>query len=672
MAPPRKTYQVETDRFQRLHIHFDNAEVQKKYDALFALSSPKSKPYIRLNDWDVLSRLSYVNDRGKVVRPFLDVHPTGDAQPSRMDQQTIAFLMERLLEKEIDADHPLMISDKSGFIKPMQITFRGEKNTVVAAVTEGMPQNTQAPARPSAWQRFWNTMSGGRWYKPEIETYNTAKAEFDRKQEVAARYTAAFDADLPKDVNQYSLMDREPTARDKALGVVADNDAFVAKARQNRMAVYGLNARPAQLVPAGLQKLRNAANLEAGSTMHLPNDISETDYAVICHLSILSEPNARKMSADQMSDISHAPASMLVHSTEDVNGQREGLDIIGGEALAGAHSTARNAITQDFEGNHIPLAQLVAENLPMLVHNVLRNNDGVTSKLVSAADECKQLSSFLDRHPKTVELAKRLGLPQQELDALKACSNIVDIHERAAQARMELMSSVQQNPIGARDHMVDIVTEIYAGAVLHQHHDDITSQTEERQKQLIAHINTKVEGETDAQKHARDQVDMIAVAELGVHPLALTPSSDRGIGLLQNPDALRQMISNSPIMQNFDEQVARGKSYADLAADLVNQMKSPYHIFDDMLEKVPLQVPENQKPAAQIDPAPRGPSQEQVLRVANEELMARANQPEAAPQMAPDPMAAPQRHISEVKLAQPEQPAVENQHKLEKSGAAMT
>lgn len=623
MAPPVNGYQFETDRFGRRRILFDNPQKQEVFDALFRLGGADSSTRFDVESVRDLQHLVIAGrprDRQHPEHPFakLDYNTGFQAKAAMMDA-----MLDSLLKPDTTAH--LYWVDKDRDIKPTHMiiehgdTLGSMKVTALDHGEAQFPSYTpERPHRPSRWQRFWNTVSGGRLYKPEIETYRQAMSAYEIEMDRAALINGQRDVvstEWPEWESAPNVKKPEPTDVEKKLAEVQFTDNFTADARKNRERLYGLERSAPESTPRAMQSLFEEAKVPDAGDFRMPNDMTKDDYTLLCHMSIMSKKNAALLATDQVTNPAAKQTYMATHSTEDVNGYRDGLTNIGAEALRGAHLDTREAITQDMQGNPKRLGQIVAETLPIMVHNALRNEGAMTAKVTAQLEECSHLHTFLNAHPNILQAAKQAGLQQKDIEALNASNNLYHIRQNGMDARVELMKNGQYLAEGQKRALANtIATEALASALVKQHYTDVMETTKAREDELVRMLDDKnaPANETYEGKVARVRAVTQEMQDLGVMATANAPSNDRGIALLNDPAAMQAAVDKMPVMQRVNNAVARG-------ADIVEEMAKIDYLSGSGAKGL----------AGESDlPAP-----------------AKENN---------DPLAVPMRHIEEVKLS-PEQ-----------------
>lgn len=546
-------YKTETDRLGRKHIVFDNPDVQRTYDALFALGSPDRAPSIDITNWRELSKICYVHESGKMMFPF-DVNPMGqsDQLQGSLLEQTLTNLKGRTL----------MYIDPNRLNKPYHIQFQQtNKGTTEAKLQEGIPaieNPAPVPQQPNPWQRFWHSVTGGRLYRARFERLAAETAAYDA-QETARN--------MDRGAKQY-LADKWPDWESKAA------DSKYVAPRSQRLAEVQHESEQSKVIdkvsmeifgPESAEKLTStfAQEVRGTDTAALHQNLEGTifddkDLAVLSQMETYSPINAGVLSDSNGKTVEENRATLAKAALYDLPTAKDRAKNFAEKARTG-RKVALNSIREFSEGHTELVTRTLEQGIPAMVRLAMRNQDGLEVDNLHVLEQCAHTKQLLDKLPAEA----RPALADEDIMALEYSSNLLEVHDKANEAKAQLLSGIEQNPAKCRDLAVDVMAEVYMSAVMHQ--------------------NGKM-----AQKEAID-----------------TPIDKKTLDLMRNPSRLSELVKNGPVMQELDEMVnTRGISYADAVSEKLTSMANQFGMqADKMLEAQPVPEPGAQ-PAMQKEEAP--------------------------------------------------------------------
>lgn len=545
-------YKTETDRLGRKRFIFDNPNIQRSYDALFSLGSPDRAPRFDVSNWRDLSKLCYVHESGKMMFPF-DINPMGqsDQLQAGLLEQTLAGLEGRTL----------MYIDPLRLNKPYYIQFKStDKGTLEAKMQEGvhtLENPAPAPEQPNAWQRFWHSLSGGRLYRARFERLTAETAAYDAQENARnmERGAKQYLADKWPDWEHTPADETYVTARSQRLGDIQHEEEHSRVIDKVSMEIFG---------PESAENLSStyAQEVRGKDTAALHQNLEGTifndkDLALLSQMETYSPINAGVMSDSNSKDVEVNRATLAKAALYDLPTANARAKNFAEQARTG-RKVALNSIQAFSEGRTEHVTRTLEQGIPVMVRLALRNQDGLEPDNLYVLKQCEQAKQLMDKLP----AENRPQLSAADTKALQVCSSLLEIHNKAVDAKMKLLSGMEQDPVKCRDLAADVMAEAYASAVLYQ--------------------NSKM-----AQGNA-----------------ITTPVDNKAMALLGDPARLSELVKNGPAMQELDTMMnSRGLSYADAVTEKLTQMTNQFGVqADKMLAAQPVPEP-GAEPAMQQEQA---------------------------------------------------------------------
>lgn len=503
----------------------------------------------------------------------------------------------------------LMVMDRASGMEPQILEMSGDKMEMRSFV-----KKPEQPTLPSGWKRFWNTVSGGRWYKADMEAYSAGMEKYEKEMAIYKAqelYRSTAKNEWPAyETECKPIPKHKVTQNDLDYMRLEEEERSLRQVNENITALFGPEPAMKHGVPEDFQTIIDTTT--QASAYRVPDGMTPQQAAVVAHLCMndkdvagsflkasgeynaLNDPSIYENRAMQIGGtVGHLEDLQFGRS---VGAGKSGMVKFTRGQVEMARLKAKSALEKYAEGDKEPLADLLHENLPMLTGSAAHSTMGTSTKYAGALQETEQMFNLLrqDTALRNALAAKAHGT--ELLLDLDACHSRKLIYDKAMEAEKKLTGAEKLSKNERENLMADVALNEYLGAQSKHENDELTAKKTDEAIASLPELYAKQDntGMTANEIQSRNNMLMsLQIGKVGGEVL-LTPSS-KEFNRLSDPETverLRNTVREQPLFKEIIESSNPVQAMNDFHKDRSKQMEAR---FNEAMVKVETTVEKPQK-----------------------------------------------------------------------------